>query len=392
MNFMFDSIDSALEDLKQGKLIIAVDDEDRENEGDLVGITEFIDAAAINFMAKYARGLICTPVSSEIAVKAGLQPMTEHNSDGYQTAFTTSIDHVNSTTGISAFERFNTTRALIDENVSPETFNRPGHVFPLIAKDGGVRERNGHTESAVDLARLAGAKPAGVICEIMNDDGTMARLDDLMIYKEKHNLKIITIEMLQKYIENIQTVALASQVKLPTKFGRFKMYDFVDRSGKEHLALVHGELKPHMNVRIHSECLTGDVFKSARCDCGDQLDKAMQIMSEEDGIILYMRQEGRGIGLTNKLKAYELIEQGYDTVSANEHLGFDADLRTYEEAAAMLKHLNVEEVTLLSNNPRKIKGLADEGIIVHSREHITAANIYNQDYLKTKKEKLGHLL
>ena len=200
---MFDSIDSALEDLKQGKLIIAVDDEDRENEGDLVGITEFIDAAAINFMAKYARGLICTPVSSEIAVKAGLQPMTEHNSDGYQTAFTTSIDHVNSTTGISAFERFNTTRALIDENVSPETFNRPGHVFPLIAKDGGVRERNGHTEAAVDLARLAGAKPAGVICEIMNDDGTMARLDDLMIYKEKHNLKIITIEMLQKYIENI---------------------------------------------------------------------------------------------------------------------------------------------------------------------------------------------
>lgn len=389
---MFDSIKSALEDLKAGKLIIVVDDEDRENEGDLVGITDFIDAEAINFMATHARGLICTPISKALADKAGLDPMTEHNSDEYQTAFTISIDHVSSTTGISAFERYDTITALTDSNVSHESFNRPGHVFPLIAKDGGVVERQGHTEAAVDLAKLTGAKPAGVICEIMNDDGTMARVDDLQVYKEKHGLKMITIEALKEYMLKKQTVLLASTISLPTKFGHFKMYDFVDREGKEHLALVHGDIKPHMNVRIHSECLTGDVFKSARCDCGDQLDKAMEIMSEEDGIILYMRQEGRGIGLTNKLKAYELIEQGYDTVSANEHLGFDADLRTYEEAADMLKQLNVNEVTLLSNNPNKIKGLEDEGITVHSREHIVAANIYNEDYLKTKKEKMEHLL
>ncbi len=389
---MFDSIESALEDLKAGKLIIVVDDEDRENEGDLVGITDFIDAEAINFMATHARGLICTPISKALADKAGLDPMTEHNSDEYQTAFTISIDHVSSTTGISAFERYDTIAALTDSNVSHENFNRPGHVFPLIAKDGGVVERQGHTEAAVDLAKLTGAKPAGVICEIMNDDGTMARVDDLQVYKEKHGLKMITIEALKEYMLQKQTVLLASTISLPTKFGHFKMYDFVDGEGKEHLALVHGDIKPHMNVRIHSECLTGDVFKSARCDCGDQLDKAMEIMSEEDGIILYMRQEGRGIGLTNKLKAYELIEQGYDTVSANEHLGFDADLRTYEEAADMLKQLNVNEVTLLSNNPKKIKGLEDEGITVHSREHIVTANIYNEDYLKTKKEKMGHLL
>ena len=389
---MFDSIDSALKDLKEGKLIIVVDDEDRENEGDLVGITEFIDAEAINFMATHARGLICAPVSNSIASQAGLVPMTEHNSDEYQTAFTISIDHVSSTTGISAFERFDTIKTLLNSNVSPEEFNRPGHVFPLVAKAGGVIERQGHTEAAVDLAKLTGAKPAGVICEIMNDDGTMARVDDLQVYKKQHNLKMITIEALKHYMLKKRAVTLASTINLPTKFGEFKMYDFVDGKGKEHLALVHGEVTPHMNVRIHSECLTGDVFKSSRCDCGEQLNKAMEIMSEEDGIILYMRQEGRGIGLTNKLKAYELIEQGYDTVTANEHLGFDADLRTYEEAAAMLKHLNVNEVTLLSNNPKKIQGLENENIKVHSREHIVPANIYNADYLNTKKEKMGHLL
>lgn len=389
---MFDSIDSALEDLKKGKLIMVVDDENRENEGDLVGITEFIDAEAINFMATHARGLICTPVSKCIADKAGLLPMTEHNSDDYQTAFTISIDHVSTTTGISAFERFDTIAALLDNNVSPKNFNRPGHVFPLIAKDGGVIERPGHTEAAVDLAKLTGAKPAGVICEIMNDDGTMARVDDLLVYKKKHNLKMITIEDLKQYMQKNKAVTLANTIKLPTKFGEFTMYNFIDGKGKEHLALVHGEITPHMNVRIHSECLTGDVFKSSRCDCGEQLDRAMEIISEEDGIILYMRQEGRGIGLTNKLKAYELIEQGYDTVTANEHLGFDADLRTYGEAAAMLKHLNLNKVTLLSNNPRKIQGLQDEGIKVDSREHIVNANMYNESYLNTKKIKMGHLL
>ncbi|WP_411843483.1 3,4-dihydroxy-2-butanone-4-phosphate synthase [Salinicoccus sp. HZC-1] len=390
---MFDSIEAAVEDLKQGRLVIVVDDENRENEGDLVGAADFITAGEINFMATHARGLICTPVTREIAHKAGLSPMVTNNSDPYGTAFTVSIDHISGTTGISAHERFDTIRALAASDVQKTEFNTPGHVFPLIAKDGGVLERMGHTEASVDLAKLAGAAPVGVICEIMNEDGTMARVDDLEQYKAKHDLKMITIEDLKKYMKKYSGVTLESTINLPTDYGKFKMYGFVDNStGKEHLALVHGELTKNMNVRIHSECLTGDVFHSKRCDCGDQLERAMKIMSKEDGIILYMRQEGRGIGLINKLKAYELIEQGYDTVSANEHLGFNADLREYDVAAEMLKQLGINAVTLLSNNPRKIKGLEDEGISVNRRSHIIKANVVNKDYLKTKKEKLGHLL
>lgn len=390
---MFDSINEALTSLKNGELIIVVDDENRENEGDLVGIAEYLKPEAINFMATYGRGLICTPMDERIARKLELPPMAEENSDPHSTAFTVSVDHHTTTTGISAFERFDTIMALIDGDSKPSHFNMPGHIFPLVAKPGGVIERMGHTEASVDLSKLAGAKPVGVICEIMNDDGTMARVDDLNIYKRKHQLKMITIEDLKKYILKDQRVELDSEVNLPTAFGIFKMHGFKDRlTGEEHVALVHGHIRQNMNVRIHSECLTGDVFHSERCDCGEQLEKAMKIISEEDGIILYMRQEGRGIGLLNKLKAYELIEQGFDTVTANEHLGFNADLRTYDAAGGMLKILGLNEVTLLSNNPKKAAGLADDGIQVNRRSHIVEANIYNDDYLKTKKEKLGHQL
>ncbi|MCG1010194.1 GTP cyclohydrolase II [Salinicoccus sp. ID82-1] len=390
---MFDTIESAVEDLKQGKLIIVVDDENRENEGDLVGIAEYISAREVNFMATHGRGLICTPVTAEIAERAGLNQMVNNNSDPHGTAFTTSIDHVSTTTGISAHERHATMQALTAKDIGPEGFNAPGHVFPLLSRKGGVIERMGHTEAATDLARLAGAAPVGVICEIMNDDGTMARLDDLVDYKQVHGLKMITIEDLKDHMKKHSGVTLESTIQLPTDYGRFKMYGFVDNdTGKEHLALVHGELKQNAIVRIHSECLTGDVFHSQRCDCGEQLDRAMHIINEQGGVILYMRQEGRGIGLMNKLKAYELIEQGYDTVSANEHLGFDADLRKYDVAAEMLHQLGLSEVTLLSNNPRKIKGLEEEGIKVNRQSHIIKANVSNKDYLKTKKDKLGHML
>ncbi|CAM4257201.1 bifunctional 3,4-dihydroxy-2-butanone-4-phosphate synthase/GTP cyclohydrolase II [Lacicoccus alkaliphilus] len=390
---MFDSIKSALEDLKRGGLVIVVDDEDRENEGDLVGIAEYMGPEAINFMATHGRGLICAPITKAIAEKLELAPMAENNSDPHGTAFTVSIDHTSTTTGISAFERFDTIQALIDDDTRAADFNTPGHIFPLVAKDGGVLERMGHTEAAVDLSRLAGAKAAGVICEIMNDDGTMARVDDLKTYKEKHGLKMITIEDLKAYISSYHRMMLDSTVNMPTKYGRYKMFGFKDRvTGEEHIALLHGKVHPNMNVRIHSECLTGDVFHSERCDCGEQLDLAMKITSEEDGVILYMRQEGRGIGLLNKLKAYELIEQGYDTVTANAHLGFDADLRTYEAAAGMLKALGLHHVTLLSNNPAKVSGLENEGIQVTRRSHIIEANVNNADYLNIKEKKLGHQL
>ncbi|WP_052255666.1 bifunctional 3,4-dihydroxy-2-butanone-4-phosphate synthase/GTP cyclohydrolase II [Salinicoccus sp. YB14-2] len=390
---MFDSITEALEALKNGELIIVVDDEDRENEGDLVGIAEYLKPESINFMATYGRGLICTPMDESIARKLELPPMADENSDPHSTAFTVSVDHYTTTTGISAFERFDTIMALIDGDSKPSHFNMPGHIFPLVAKPGGVIERMGHTEASVDLSKLAGAKPVGVICEIMNDDGTMARVDDLNTYKEKHQLKMITIEDLKQFILKEQRIELDSEVNLPTAFGTFKIHGFKDKlTGEEHVALVHGEIRQNMNVRIHSECLTGDVFHSARCDCGEQLEKAMEIISEEDGVILYMRQEGRGIGLLNKLKAYELIEQGFDTVTANEHLGFNADLRTYEAAGGMLKILGLNEVMLLSNNPKKAAGLAEDGIQVNRRSHIVEANIYNDDYLKTKREKMGHQL
>lgn len=390
-----DKIEEALEALKNGEMIVVVDDEDRENEGDLVAITEWMHDDTINFMAKYGRGLICTPISAEIAEQAGLDSMVKHNNDPHGTAFTQSIDHVHSTTGISAYERTATARALIDDEMTAETFHQPGHIFPLIGKKKGVLERRGHTEATIDLARLTGARPAGVICEIMNEDGTMAKGEQLEQFKDKHHLKMISIEDLVAYIkEKRPMISVEAKIKLPTKFGEFDMYGFTSiNDGEEHLALVKGDIKPTMNVRVHSACATGDIFHSERCDCGEQLEASMAYIQEHGGMVLYLPQEGRGIGLMNKLKAYELIEQGYDTVSANEALGFEPDLREYDIAAQILKHFNIRAVNLLSNNPEKLSGLQRYGIQIAQRiPVITETNAHNHDYMQVKKLQMGHLI
>ncbi|UXV30569.1 3,4-dihydroxy-2-butanone-4-phosphate synthase [Mammaliicoccus sciuri] len=390
---MFDNVEDAIQELKSGKPIIVVDDEDRENEGDLVAISEYLTAETINFMATHARGLICAPISSEIAQQFGLKLMTE-TGDKYKTAFTVSIDHASSTTGISAFERTDTIKALINET-SPTAFVQPGHVFPLIAKDNGVLERIGHTEACVDLAKLSGAKLAGAICEIMNDDGTMARRDDLYQFKRKHGLLMITIDELVKYRKrHDQIIQLESKVKLPTSYGEFDMYGFTSQlDDKEYIVISSGEIINGMNVRIHSECVTGDIFHSARCDCGEQLEYSMKYIQEHGGMILYLPQEGRGIGLINKLKAYELIEQGYDTITANEALGFEADLRDYTEASQILKYFNIEEIQLISNNPDKFNQLQDLGIHVSNRVPVVIEpNETNESYINTKKHEMGHLI
>ncbi len=390
---MFDNVEDAIQELKSGKPIIVVDDEDRENEGDLVAISEYLTAETINFMATHARGLICAPISSEIAQQFGLKLMTE-TGDKYKTAFTVSIDHASSTTGISAFERADTIKALINET-SPTAFVQPGHVFPLIAKDNGVLERIGHTEACVDLAKLSGAKPAGAICEIMNDDGTMARRDDLYQFKRKHGLLMITIDELVKYRKrHDQIIHLESKVKLPTSYGEFDMYGFTSQlDDKEYIVISSGEIKNGMNVRIHSECVTGDIFHSARCDCGEQLEYSMKYIQVHGGMILYLPQEGRGIGLINKLKAYELIEQGYDTITANEALGFEADLRDYTEASQIFKYFNIEEIQLISNNPDKFNQLQDLGIHVSNRVPVVIEpNETNASYINTKKHEMGHLI
>ncbi|MBT2814189.1 GTP cyclohydrolase II [Staphylococcus coagulans] len=390
-----DTIDEALRALKNGEMIIVVDDEDRENEGDLVAITEWMHDDTINFMTKHGRGLICAPITKEIAEKAGLDGMVKHNNDPHGTAFTQSIDHIQSTTGISAYERMHTARALIDEQMDQYTFNQPGHLFPLIAKKHGVLERRGHTEATTDLARLTGATPAGLICEIMNEDGTMAKGAQLDQFKEMHQLKMISIEDLVGYIKvNRKIITEQAKVKLPTRFGTFDMYGFTSNiDGTEHLAIVKGEIHPTMNVRIHSACATGDIFHSARCDCGDQLEAAMAYIEQHGGMILYLPQEGRGIGLMNKLKAYELIEQGYNTVSANEALGFEPDLREYDIAAQILRHFNVDHVHLLSNNPEKFHGLKRYGIQIGKRIPLIAEeNEHNHDYMHVKKTQMGHMI
>lgn len=390
---MFDSIEAALEDLKLGKPVIVVDDEDRENEGDLIAVSEYLTVDTINFMAKFARGLICAPISQEIATQLDLNLMTSTN-DKFKTAFTVSVDHISSTTGISAFERTDTIKALINES-SSDAFVKPGHVFPLIAKDNGVLERIGHTEACVDLAKLTNAKPAGAICEIMNDDGTMSNREELYKFKLEHNLKMITIEELVNYRKkHDQIVQFESKIKLPTSFGEFDMYGFSSQlDNKEYLAITSGDVKNDTNVRIHSACLTGDIFHSARCDCGEQLEYAMKYIKEHGGIILYLPQEGRGIGLINKLKAYELIEQGYDTITANKALGFEADLRDYTEAIHILKYFNINRIKLISNNPHKFQQLNDLGITITERIPVVInPNVNNQSYIDTKKEKMGHLL
>ncbi len=391
----FDNIELAIEALKNGESIIVVDDEDRENEGDLVAITEWMADDTINFMAKEGRGLICAPIDRSIARRLELNAMESNNTDVYGTHFTVSVDHKTTTTGISANERMLTARALIDDNASATDFNRPGHLFPLIAKDNGVLERNGHTEAAVDLAKLSGARPAGVICEIMNDDGTMAKGNDLQTFKERHNLKMITIESLIAYRKQTEShVELNAKVNMPTDLGIFDMYGFTtDLSEEEIVVIAKGEIRRNENVRIHSACLTGDIFHSQRCDCGAQLEASMKYIDENGGMIIYLPQEGRGIGLMNKLRAYELIEKGYDTVTANLALGFDEDLRDYNIAAQILKYFNIEKIKLLSNNPKKFEGLKEYGINIEDRiELIVPETEHNHSYMETKKTKMGHLI
>ena len=396
---MIYKIEDVLEDIKNGIPLIIVDDENRENEGDLFVAAEKVTYESINLMATFARGLTCTPMSTEYAVRLNLDPMTARNTDAKCTAFTVSVDaKEGTTTGISIAERLTTIKNLADINSVASDFRWRGHIFPLIAKDNGVLEREGHTEATVDLCKICGLTPVAVICEILKDDGTMARVPDLEIFAKKHNLKIITIADLIKYRKKTEQLMKIDVVaNMPTDSGTFKIVGFDNLiDGKEHIALVKGDVagKENVTVRIHSECFTGDILGSLRCDCGSQLKTAMRRIDRlGEGIVLYLRQEGRGIGLLNKLRAYNLQEEGMDTLDANLHLGFGADMRDYAVAAQMLKALGVKSIKLLTNNPLKINGLEEYGMPVVEREEIEIeANKINKIYLKTKKERMGHLL
>lgn len=399
MERKFNTVEEALEDLKIGKPVVVVDDEDRENEGDLVLPAQVATYEWLNFIINQARGLMCVPVSVEVAQRLQLDPMTARNTDHHGTAFTISVDAAEgTTTGISTGDRLKTVLDLANPTKKAEDFLRPGHMFPLIAKKGGVLERRGHTEAAVDLAKLCGFEPVGVIMEILNQDGTMARRDDLFEFCEEHDLKIITVDELILYRKkNEKLVKNEADVRIPTKFGEFEFVGYSDQiENKEYLAIIKGDVrgKENVTVRLHSECLTGDVFGSKRCDCQDQLHKSLhEIENKGEGLVIYLRQEGRGIGILNKLKAYKLQDQGYDTVEANHKLGFKDDLRDYAVAAQIIKDLNIKSISLMTNNPSKIKGLETYGIKVVDREEIEIpANDVDEKYLKTKKEKMGHLL
>lgn len=392
------TIDEAVADLRAGKIIIVIDDPDRENEGDLVCAARYATTENVNFMASYGKGLICMPMSAELAHRLDLRQMVSENTDNHSTAFTVSIDHISTSTGISAVERSITAIKAVDPDAKPSDFRRPGHMFPLEAKKGGVLQRTGHSEATVDLMKLAGLEECGLCCEIMREDGTMMRTTELLQFAFQHNLKVVTIADLIKYRRRSETlVERVTEADMPTKYGNFRAYGYVSKiTGEHHVALVKGDISGDEPVlcRVHSECLTGDAFGSLRCDCGEQLAEAMRRIEKAGrGVLLYMRQEGRGIGLINKLRAYNLQDKGMDTVEANIALGFKADLREYGTGASILAHLGIKKLILMTNNPLKISGLEGYGIEIVGREPIEmTCNEKNELYMYTKYKKMGHIL